>query len=137
MSEMSRDTAGVIVPPPLIRASVLLVGLALNSLVPMRLLGHIPLTVKVLLGTINFVVVVAMVIDANYVYRRIGTPLPPSQPILAFATTGRLGSDIADGNENSEQLDKPRCTHFSAADESSSCLSRTPSERFYLRRQSR
>jgi hypothetical protein len=77
MSEMSRDAAGVIVPPPLIRASVLLVGLALNSLVPMRLLGHIPLTVKVLLGTINFVVVVAMVIDANYVYRRIGTPLPP------------------------------------------------------------
>jgi hypothetical protein len=39
MSEMSRDTAGVIVPPPLIPDSVLLVGLAL-FLVPMRLLDH-------------------------------------------------------------------------------------------------
>jgi hypothetical protein len=40
MSEMSRDTAGVIVPPPLIPDSVFLVGLALNFLVPMRLLDH-------------------------------------------------------------------------------------------------
>jgi hypothetical protein len=83
MSEMSRDTAGVIVPPPLIPDSVLLVGLALNFLVPMRLLGHIPLTVKVPLGTINFVVGVA-IIDANYVYRRIGTPAAPFSANTGF-----------------------------------------------------
>ena len=85
---MSRDTAGAIVPPPLIPASVLMVGLALSFLIPLRLLRHIPLIVKVLFGTINFVVGAVMVIDANHVYRRMGTPAAPSQPTLALATTG-------------------------------------------------
>ena len=88
MNEMSRDTAGVIVPPPLIPVLVLIVGVALSFLIPLPLLGHIPLTVKVLFGTINFVVGAAMITDANHVYRSIGTPAAPSQPTLALATTG-------------------------------------------------
>jgi protein-S-isoprenylcysteine O-methyltransferase Ste14 len=88
MSEISRDSAGVIVPPPLIPASVLLLGLVLSALLPLGLLGHIPLTLKVLLGTISFVGGAAMVVDSNYVYRHIGTPAALSRPTLALATTG-------------------------------------------------
>lgn len=91
MSEMSRDTAGVIVPPPLIPHSVLLVGLALNFLVTMRLLGHISPDRETPLVTINFVVGVAMVIGCQLRLPTHRHPLPPSQPTLAFATAGRFG----------------------------------------------
>ena len=79
--EKLRDTAGVIVPPPpLIPDSVLPVGPALNFLVPMRLLGDISPDRESLLGTINFVVGVAMVIGCQL---RLPTHRDPAAPFSA------------------------------------------------------
>jgi protein-S-isoprenylcysteine O-methyltransferase Ste14 len=88
MTDTSRDTPGVIIFPPLIPLSVLVVGVVLNSLVPLDLLAHVLFQGRIVVGTIAFVVGIGMVISANRIFRRIGTNARPSEPSLALATTG-------------------------------------------------
>jgi protein-S-isoprenylcysteine O-methyltransferase Ste14 len=88
MTDNSNDTPGVIIFPPLIPLSVLVVGIILNLLMPLDLLAHVPLPGRIVVGIIAFVVGLGMVIGANRIFRRIGTNVRPSQPTLALATTG-------------------------------------------------
>jgi protein-S-isoprenylcysteine O-methyltransferase Ste14 len=88
MRENSSDTPGVIVFPPLIPLSILIVGIILNLAAPLDLLNHVPLLVRIVVGTIAFVVGLGMVIGASRNFRHIGTNVNPSQPTLVLATTG-------------------------------------------------
>ena len=86
MTDTSRDTPNVMIFPPLIPLSVLVVGVVLNFFMPLGLLAHVLFPGRIVVGTIAFVVGIGMVIGANRIF--IGTNARPSQPTLAIATTG-------------------------------------------------
>jgi protein-S-isoprenylcysteine O-methyltransferase Ste14 len=88
MTDTSRDAPNVIIFPPLIPLSVLVLGVVLNAFMPLGLLGNVPFLGRIVVGTIAFIAGVGMVIGANRIFRRIGTNARPSQPTLAVATTG-------------------------------------------------
>jgi len=88
MTQNSSDAPGVIVFPPLIPLSILAVGTILNFIVPLDLLNHVPLPARIVVGTVAFVVGLAMVIGANRIFRHLGTNVRPSQPTLVLATKG-------------------------------------------------
>lgn len=88
MSDNSSDNSGVLIFPPLIPLSILVVGIILNFVVPLDLLSHVPLLVRIAVGIIAFVVGLGMVIGANRIFRHIGTNVNPSQPTRVLATTG-------------------------------------------------
>jgi protein-S-isoprenylcysteine O-methyltransferase Ste14 len=88
MRENSSDTPGVIVFPPLIPLSILILGIVLNLAAPLDLLKQVPLLVRIVVGTIAFVVGIGMVIGATRNFRQIGTNVNPFQPTLVLATTG-------------------------------------------------
>ena len=88
MTDISRDTPDVLIFPPLIPLSVLVVGVVLNFFMPLGLLAHVQFLGRIVVGTIAFVVGIGMVIGANRIFRRIGTNARPSLPTLTLATTG-------------------------------------------------
>jgi protein-S-isoprenylcysteine O-methyltransferase Ste14 len=88
MTQNSSDAPGVIVFPPLIPLSILVVGTILNFIVPLDLLNHVPFLGRILVGTVAFVLGLAMVIGANRIFRHLGTNVRPSQPTLVLATKG-------------------------------------------------
>jgi protein-S-isoprenylcysteine O-methyltransferase Ste14 len=88
MTDTSHDTPDVIIFPPLIPLSVLVVGSVLNFFKPLGLLAHVLFLGRIVVGAIAFVAGIGMVIGANRIFRRIGTHARPSQPTLALATNG-------------------------------------------------
>jgi protein-S-isoprenylcysteine O-methyltransferase Ste14 len=88
MRENSSDTPGVIIFPPLIPLSILILGIVLNLAAPLDLLQQVPLLVRIVIGTMAFAVGVGMVIGATRNFRQIGTNVNPLQPTLVLATTG-------------------------------------------------
>jgi protein-S-isoprenylcysteine O-methyltransferase Ste14 len=88
MTDNSSDTPGVIIFPPLIPLSILVVGIILNLVIPLGLLTRVPFLGRIVVGIIAFVVGLGMVIEANRIFRRMGTNVNPSQPTLVLATTG-------------------------------------------------
>jgi protein-S-isoprenylcysteine O-methyltransferase Ste14 len=88
MSDISPDTPNVLIFPPLIPLSALVVGVVLNFLMPLGLLAHVLLLGRIVVGAIAFLVGIGMVIGANRIFQRIGTNVRPSQPTLALATKG-------------------------------------------------
>jgi protein-S-isoprenylcysteine O-methyltransferase Ste14 len=88
MTDSSHDTPNVVIFPPLIPLSVLVAGIVLNLVRPLRLLTHVLFLGRIVVGAIVFVAGLGMVIGANRIFRRIGTHTRPSQPTLAVATTG-------------------------------------------------
>jgi protein-S-isoprenylcysteine O-methyltransferase Ste14 len=88
MRKNSNDIPGVIVFPPLIPLSILIVGIILNLAAPRGLLNQVPLLARIVVGTIAFVVGLGMVIGAGRNFRQIGTNVNPLQPTLVLATTG-------------------------------------------------
>jgi protein-S-isoprenylcysteine O-methyltransferase Ste14 len=52
------------------------------------LLNHVLLLRRIVVGTVAFVVGLAMVIGANRIFRDLGTNVRPSQPTPALATKG-------------------------------------------------
>ena len=88
MTDTSRDTPDVLIFPPLIPLSVLVVGVVLNFFMPLDLLANVQFLGRLVVGTIAFVVGIGMVIGANRIFRRIGTNARPSLPTLTLATTG-------------------------------------------------
>src|SRR5271157_4722519 len=88
MTDTSRDTPNVMIFPPLIPLSVLVVGVILKFFMPLGLLAHVLFLGRIVVGAIAFVVGIGMVIGANRIFQRIGTNARPSQPTLALATIG-------------------------------------------------
>jgi len=88
MTDTSLDTPNVMIFPPLIPLSVLVVGVVLNFLMPLGLLAHVLFLERIVVGAMAFVVGVGMVIGAKRIFQRIGTNARPSQPTLALGTIG-------------------------------------------------
>jgi protein-S-isoprenylcysteine O-methyltransferase Ste14 len=88
MTDASLDTPKVLIFPPLIPLSALVVGVVLNFIMPLGLLAHVLFLSRIVLGAMAFVGGIGMVIGANRIFQRIGTNVRPSQPTLALATKG-------------------------------------------------
>jgi protein-S-isoprenylcysteine O-methyltransferase Ste14 len=88
MTDTSSDTPNVVIFPPLIPFSVLVVGVVLNFFMPLGLLAHVLFLGRIVVGAIAFVIGIGMVIGANRLFQRIGTNARPSKPTLALATSG-------------------------------------------------
>jgi protein-S-isoprenylcysteine O-methyltransferase Ste14 len=84
-----RDTPGVIAPPPLIALATLLLGLALDWLVPSFILrGLFGFWTRLVFGGILIAAGIGIAIFAVRSFRRAGTNVGPWKPALMLVTTG-------------------------------------------------
>ena len=88
MTDTSRDTPDVLIFPPLIPLSVLVVWVSSIFLCHWTYFANVQFLGRLVVGTIAFVIGIGMVIGANRIFRRIGTNARPSLPTLTLATTG-------------------------------------------------
>src|SRR3972149_12178827 len=88
----SRDTAGGIAPPPLLALAAVLLGLALDWLLPAFMLTVLlDLTERIVAGVILLVVGAALAIPAIFTFRAAGTHVEPWKPSTALVTAGVYG----------------------------------------------
>lgn len=88
MTETARDAPGVIVFPPLVPLTVLVVGGLLDWLLPIALLNALPLSVRALFGIVLFAAGLALAISGERAFKRAGTNVNPFRPSLAVASGG-------------------------------------------------
>jgi protein-S-isoprenylcysteine O-methyltransferase Ste14 len=88
MIEPARDNPGVLVFPPLIPLTNLLLGIALDWLAPLGVLARLRPVPRIAVGGAACLVGLAMMIAARRAFRRGGTNAVPSKPALALLTTG-------------------------------------------------
>jgi protein-S-isoprenylcysteine O-methyltransferase Ste14 len=81
----ARDTAGVVVPPPLIYLAGLIVGFVLDALLPEAAL---PWPVRWILGGALVLAGVALLASFNTAFTRGGTAVEPWKPTTAIVTSG-------------------------------------------------
>ncbi len=84
----SRDTAGVIAPPPLISAAAFGLGLLLDRLVPLGGLAPVPFWPRAIAGVLLIAAGGAMIVAAGHRFHAAGTPAPPWKPTSAIVTNG-------------------------------------------------
>lgn len=85
----TRDTAGVIAPPPLIALAVLIVGLALDRLAPIGVTGAVfPRSARTVIGGALIVAAAWAVGRALWRFRRAGTPPEPWKATTALVVRG-------------------------------------------------
>ena len=82
------DRPDIVVFPPLIPLTVLVLGLLLQWLLPLAALIRIPAPARIVVGALAFVAGFALIVVANRHFRRIGTNTRPTLPALAIATDG-------------------------------------------------
>jgi protein-S-isoprenylcysteine O-methyltransferase Ste14 len=85
MSAMDSDTAGVLAPPPLIFVAGLVVGFALEALLPGV---DMPALVEWGLGGLLVVAGLGLLLSFNTSFSRKGTAVEPWKPTTAIVTTG-------------------------------------------------
>jgi protein-S-isoprenylcysteine O-methyltransferase Ste14 len=83
--EARQDTAGVVAPPPLIYLAGLVVGIALDALLPE---GSLPWPVRWVLGGVLALAGIALLASFNTAFTRKGTAVEPWKPTTAIVTTG-------------------------------------------------
>jgi protein-S-isoprenylcysteine O-methyltransferase Ste14 len=81
----SRDTAGVVAPPPLIYLAGLAVGFGLEALLPGASLSAV---IQWGVGAVVTVAGVALLASFNTAFARKGTAVEPWKPTTAIVTTG-------------------------------------------------
>lgn len=85
----SRDTAGVIAPPPLLALATIVLGLLLDWLVPAYILSLLlPLTARVVIGPVLMGAGLALIISANLAFRSAGTHAEPWRPSVVLVASG-------------------------------------------------
>lgn len=85
----SRDTAGVIAPPPLIALAVVVVGVAFDWLMPAYVLTLLlPLVWRIIIGVVLMAVGLALVFPARGAFVSAGTNVKPWKPSTALVTDG-------------------------------------------------
>ncbi|HZL40722.1 MAG TPA: isoprenylcysteine carboxylmethyltransferase family protein [Pseudolabrys sp.] len=83
------DTAGVIAPPPLIALAALLLGLALDWLMPAYVLTVLlTFDARMVLGVLLVAAGCALPISARSIFVGLGTNVNPFKPARALATGG-------------------------------------------------
>jgi protein-S-isoprenylcysteine O-methyltransferase Ste14 len=85
MESSQADTAGVVVPPPLIFVAGLIAGFALEALLPGV---DLPALVQWGLGSVVVVLALVLLIWFNISFSRKGTAVEPWKPTTAIVTTG-------------------------------------------------
>jgi protein-S-isoprenylcysteine O-methyltransferase Ste14 len=89
MHDTLRDTAGVIAPPPLIALVTLLLGLALDWLLPAYVLTVLlEFWDRVVIGSLLTAIGVALAIAGKSSFNRIGTNVNPFKPSSVLAIGG-------------------------------------------------
>ena len=84
-----KDNAGVIAPPPLIALAAVLVGLALDWLVPVYILATLmSFWTHVVLGIVLVIAGGALAISARRRFIEAGTNVEPWKPVVRLATAG-------------------------------------------------
>jgi protein-S-isoprenylcysteine O-methyltransferase Ste14 len=85
----ARDSAGVIAPPPLIALAAVVLGLALDRLLPAYLLTVLlSFEARVGLGVLLIAAGVALAFTARSTFVRFGTHVNPFKPSSTLVTTG-------------------------------------------------
>ncbi|MCF8476751.1 MAG: isoprenylcysteine carboxylmethyltransferase family protein [Pseudolabrys sp.] len=85
----ARDTAGVIAPPPLLAASVVILGLLLDWLLPAYVLSLLlPLSARIVIGVLLMGVGGGLGMSAIQVFRAAGTHIEPWKPTSALVGRG-------------------------------------------------
>jgi protein-S-isoprenylcysteine O-methyltransferase Ste14 len=88
----ARDTAGVIAPPPLIALAAVLLGLALDWLLPAYVLTVLlTLWARIAIAVVLFAAGAGLAIPAMRGFRSAGTHVEPWKPSLALVTDGIFG----------------------------------------------
>ena len=88
----TRDTAGVIAPPPLIALTAVLLGLALDWLLPAYVLTVLlTLWERIAIAAVLFAAGAGLAIPALRGFRSAGTHAEPWKPSLALVTDGIFG----------------------------------------------
>ncbi len=87
-ADQTKDTAGVIAPPPLIALAALVLGLMLDRLWPIGVVGAlVPRTPRLVLAVIFFLIAGYIVARAIYAFRKARTHVEPWKPATALVTT--------------------------------------------------
>ena len=85
----ARDTAGVIAPPPLIGLAAVVLGLALDRLLPAYVLTVLlSLSERILIGGFVMAAGFALALPAVFAFRRAGTHVEPWKPSSVLVTDG-------------------------------------------------
>ena len=88
----ARDTAGVIAPPPLIALAAVVLGVALDWLLPAYLLTVLlTLSERIVIAVILFAAGAGLAIPAMRGFRSAGTHVEPWKPSLTLVTDGIFG----------------------------------------------
>ena len=88
MSE-ARDTAGVIAPPPLLALAVVVLGLALDWLLPAYVLTVLlSLAERIVVGVVFIAAGLGLAISALGAFKSAGTDAEPWKPSVALVTEG-------------------------------------------------
>jgi protein-S-isoprenylcysteine O-methyltransferase Ste14 len=89
MAESMSETAGVIVPPPLIALAVVVLGLLIDWVAPAYVLMLLlSMGTRILLGVLLIAPGAVLIIRANLDFRALNTPPQPSRPTTALVTGG-------------------------------------------------
>ena len=88
MADNKRDIPGVIVFPPLIPLTVLVVGILLDVLVPLALLNGIAPALRAVIGLVLVALGLASILSGDRASKRVGTNVNPMQPSLALTGQG-------------------------------------------------
>jgi protein-S-isoprenylcysteine O-methyltransferase Ste14 len=83
------DTAGVIAPPPLIALAAVLIGVALDWLMPAYVLAVLlSLTARLIIGVPLMAAGIALAVSGHGIFVHSGTNVNPFKPATALVTTG-------------------------------------------------
>jgi protein-S-isoprenylcysteine O-methyltransferase Ste14 len=82
------DAPGMIAPPPLLFAVPIVLGVALQWLIPIRRPGADLVHAATILGSTLMVVAIALILSANRLFRLAGTSVLPTRPSTALVTHG-------------------------------------------------
>jgi protein-S-isoprenylcysteine O-methyltransferase Ste14 len=89
MTVHNNDAPGVIAPPPLIAAATVVLGLALDWLLPTRVFHDlIAIWLREVIGAVVAVAGVALAVAARQRFMQIGTNVQPWKPAIHLATSG-------------------------------------------------
>jgi protein-S-isoprenylcysteine O-methyltransferase Ste14 len=86
------DNAGVVAPPPLLAAAVIVLGLMLDWLLPAYVLTvALSLGSRIVIGIALMAAGFALIIPANLAFRSAGTNVEPWKPSVALVSDGVFG----------------------------------------------
>jgi protein-S-isoprenylcysteine O-methyltransferase Ste14 len=89
---VNRDNAGVIAPPPLLALAVVILGLALDWLLPAYVLSLLlSLTERIVIGVVLMAAGLALAVPARGAFVSAGTDVKPWKPSTVLVTDGIFG----------------------------------------------